>query len=448
MTPLGVVEAQYHLSVVTLRVERGQTRRVLGERLRIGRDIAAKAQVANNFGGHRDWLSLFRAWRDETIAELKAAYEGTQIAIEFEVMTETREHSYARLTFEEVNKAALPQGIQTLENLIERLQLTLPDSQDVAGRTISNSVFSNEERAKLYYFVGQAFPKARLTKIGIARRYVGGEKQARLERTLREKLGRLDFEGNNVDEKLKNFILAATEIQLLGLLELMPEIESKARNDSTRGAALSRKIETFLKGVGIDSRFDDQGKLEHVVADTTPKALAELPDRNQLRSDIASGLVDRQPLALVFLDLDNFKSVNDTKGHPAGDKCLEKVTEIMSASAAYKGKTYRYGVGDELCVLLYNASAGEAGATAERIRSAIESARTGGEDIEVTASIGVAVSTEDGLSDPDALIKAADAALYQSKNGGKNRVSVWPFPAKVTADIAADARASAPGQAT
>jgi hypothetical protein len=48
----------------------------------------------------------------------------------------------------------------------------------------------------------------------------------------------------------------------------------------------------------------------------------------------------------------------------------------------------------------------------------------------------------------DALIKAADAALYQSKNGGKNCVSVWPFPAKVTADIASDARASAPGQAT
>lgn len=165
-----------------------------------------------------------------------------------------------------------------------------------------------------------------------------------------------------------------------------------------------------------------EGDLERLGADTLPKALAGLPDRNQLRSDIVTWLVDRQPVALVFVDLDNFKSVNDTKGHQAGDECLERVVEIIGRAVAFKGRTYRYGHGDELCVLLHNSTIPEAVSTAERIRQGIERSRPGGDDINVTASIGVAVSTQKGLDDPDALIQAADA-LYQSEHGGKNMVS-------------------------
>jgi PAS domain-containing protein len=96
-------------------VRREQVERVLVERIRAGEDLAAKAEVANRTGGYRDWLHLFATWRDDTIAELKAAYEGKDIAQEFGRQT------------------ALRWGIQKLETLIERLQLALPESQDVAG---------------------------------------------------------------------------------------------------------------------------------------------------------------------------------------------------------------------------------------------------------------------------------------------------------------------------
>ena len=143
---------------------------------------------------------------------------------------------------------------------------------------------------------------------------------------------------------------------------------------------------------------------------------------------------------------------------------LPDIPNIMSIRYDYSGKVVLVtgssrGIGASIleafaqakatCIVNYFAdaegqNAKDAAATAERIRSGIENARTGGEGIDVTASIGVSVSTQDGLSNPDTLMKAADDALYHAKSGGKNRVAVWPFSPSVTAEIATAARASTP----
>jgi diguanylate cyclase (GGDEF)-like protein len=120
-----------------------------------------------------------------------------------------------------------------------------------------------------------------------------------------------------------------------------------------------------------------------------------------------------RPLAVMMVDLDGFKSVNDSKGHSAGDKVLASVGEILGGVASGKGKAFRYG-GDEFTVLLENHNLGEANAVAERIRSAIEKLEV------VTASIGVAVST--GAESLEQLRENADKAAYDAKNSGKNRV--------------------------
>jgi uncharacterized protein (TIGR02391 family) len=118
--------------MATLRMPVQRAERMLAERIRAGQDIAAKMKVAENTGGYRDWLHLFAAWRNASIAELKTIYEGQHTAMEFEVVTETSERSSSSSTFE-YRKRAIRDGIQTLENLRDRLSLALPEAEDAAG---------------------------------------------------------------------------------------------------------------------------------------------------------------------------------------------------------------------------------------------------------------------------------------------------------------------------
>jgi uncharacterized protein (TIGR02391 family) len=115
-----------------LRVPRALVEKGLAERIRAGEDFDKKAEVAKRTGGCRDWLHLFATWRDDTIAEVKAAYEEKDIAQEFGFVTDTTERSSPQSTFE-YRQIRLRYGIQQLESLIERLELALPESQDVAG---------------------------------------------------------------------------------------------------------------------------------------------------------------------------------------------------------------------------------------------------------------------------------------------------------------------------
>jgi len=128
------------------------------------------------------------------------------------------------------------------------------------------------------------------------------------------------------------------------------------------------------------------------------------------------------PLALLMIDLDDFKMVNDKFGHLAGDAVIKEVAVILRRTVRMFDVCTRYG-GEEFAILMPNSGAQSAATVAERIRRRIESHRfvePAVASLSVTASIGLAVSTAQLL--PRDLIERADQALYQAKTLGKNRV--------------------------
>jgi diguanylate cyclase (GGDEF)-like protein len=137
------------------------------------------------------------------------------------------------------------------------------------------------------------------------------------------------------------------------------------------------------------------------------------------------------PLAVALLDLDHFKQVNDTYGHLVGDAVLRNTATTITATLRAYDLAGRFG-GEEFCVLLPSSTAAEALATADRLRAAIgQIAIPGGVNTDgpqrITASVGVA-ALDEGTTGPADLLAAADAALYQAKNSGRNTVCLASPP--------------------
>ncbi|MEM9028546.1 MAG: diguanylate cyclase [Pseudomonadota bacterium] len=146
-------------------------------------------------------------------------------------------------------------------------------------------------------------------------------------------------------------------------------------------------------------------------------------------------------LSVLLLDVDYFKSINDTYGHATGDEVLVRIAELISGELRGKDQSCRYG-GEEFAVLLPDTSIGGAFAMAQRIREAIESAefRSGQLRFNITASIGV--TQLDGRDKKYELALArADEALYRAKRHGRNRVDAELVPLHVlSATIGQDGR--------
>jgi diguanylate cyclase (GGDEF)-like protein len=138
------------------------------------------------------------------------------------------------------------------------------------------------------------------------------------------------------------------------------------------------------------------------------------------------------PLALVMLDLDHFKHINDEYGHQQGDEVLELVADVLRDFSRDIDAPARYG-GEELAVILPQTDSEGAEQLAERIRQAVELLEVprvdGQGSLRLHASFGVAALPESAAT-RDGLIAAADAALYRAKRAGRNRVErAEPVPA-------------------
>lgn len=133
------------------------------------------------------------------------------------------------------------------------------------------------------------------------------------------------------------------------------------------------------------------------------------------------------PLSLILLDIDKFKSVNDTHGHPVGDAVIRAVARLARAASRKTDLPARYG-GEEMAIVLPNTPRANAAQLAETIRRALAAKPipTTAGALPITASLGVA-SVEAGspLTHPAHLVKAADLALYHAKNSGRNNVKVY-----------------------
>ena len=128
------------------------------------------------------------------------------------------------------------------------------------------------------------------------------------------------------------------------------------------------------------------------------------------------------PCAVVFVDLDHFKRVNDTHGHAAGDAVLRATASTMRSTLRPYDLIGRYG-GEEFVVVLPGCDAAGAQAAAERLRASIAAAAVsvGKVTLRVTCSLGIAVAGPGSARDRDGLLAAADAALYEAKKAGRNR---------------------------
>jgi diguanylate cyclase (GGDEF)-like protein len=128
-------------------------------------------------------------------------------------------------------------------------------------------------------------------------------------------------------------------------------------------------------------------------------------------------------VAVAMMDLDRFKNINDTYGHPTGDVILYETAQIIKETAREIDMPGRYG-GEEFIAILPGTEEEEAAHFAERVRQAVEGYvfRDGATEVRMTVSCGVASFPAPGVDAPEALLKAADEALYQAKHGGRNQV--------------------------
>ena len=146
-----------------------------------------------------------------------------------------------------------------------------------------------------------------------------------------------------------------------------------------------------------------------------------------------------EPFALLVIDLDGFKAINDTHGHAAGDACLQHFT-LMAQTRLRTGDMLARTGGDEFCVVLPSSRLREGSMIARRILDVcrMDAEACVGTDIPISLSIGVAQWTREIGSFPDRLMAAADHALYEAKNSGKNRHAVYD-PAANEPSTAAEA---------
>ncbi|HRM82961.1 MAG TPA: GGDEF domain-containing protein, partial [Acidovorax temperans] len=144
-----------------------------------------------------------------------------------------------------------------------------------------------------------------------------------------------------------------------------------------------------------------------------------------LDRDVARSIRTHEPMALMMVDIDHFKNVNDRYGHPAGDKVLCSVVEVLRERVRSQDLVGRYG-GEEFMVLLPDTTAKGGYLLAQQLCEAVQALRLEheGQPIPVTVSIGVYGGRLQPGDHWDMLISAADRALYEAKDRGRNRVEV------------------------
>lgn len=147
--------------------------------------------------------------------------------------------------------------------------------------------------------------------------------------------------------------------------------------------------------------------------------------QERLQEEFVRNARHPEPFSILMIDIDFFKKINDTFGHPAGDAVLKVIAKLLAKMIRKLDVVARYG-GEEFVVLLLKSDSMQAWQMAERIRKAIESAPIDwqGQKIDVTVSIGAASQPADAAQRED-LIACADKALYSSKRAGRNRSTLF-----------------------
>ena len=200
--------------------------------------------------------------------------------------------------------------------------------------------------------------------------------------------------------------------QALGTLCVIDRTARELRPDQLDAlAALSRQVVTLLELRRATAELQALSVTDGLTGAGNRRAF-DLALDQELRRALRKG----EPVSLLLLDIDHFKSYNDAFGHPAGDEALRRFAAVLLGIARPYDFVARYG-GEEFGVILPGADGKSAAMIGERVRAAVEAAQWPHRAI--TCSVGVATSLGIGAAE---LTAAADTALYQAKRGGRNRV--------------------------
>jgi len=202
------------------------------------------------------------------------------------------------------------------------------------------------------------------------------------------------------------------------------KIDRKELSDGDKIMVGSTTILKFTYHDYLDEVFQRQ-MYESALRDGLTKVFNKKYFTDYLEKEFAFASRHGSPLALIFLDIDHFKKINDTHGHPAGDFVLSELSQLMAGLLRTEDVLARFG-GEEFTVLCRGSDQNGALTVAERLRSTVEQRKFtfGGKDIPVTISLGVASVPESGADDHAGFLAAADKALYEAKRTGRNRVCV------------------------
>jgi two-component system, cell cycle response regulator len=201
------------------------------------------------------------------------------------------------------------------------------------------------------------------------------------------------------------------------------------RQELTDGDKISIGASTILKFTyqdHIDEHYQKQ-LFESALRDGLTSTFNRRYFLDRLHGELRFAVRHGKPVALLFVDIDHFKKINDTHGHQAGDQILAAVARVMMTTIRAEDVLARYG-GEEFAIICREIELGGAEALAKRLVTAVAAKpfEFGGQQIPVTVSIGAAV--DHGRNEAQALIAAADAAMYEAKRSGRNRVCLYKPP--------------------
>jgi diguanylate cyclase (GGDEF)-like protein/PAS domain S-box-containing protein len=187
-----------------------------------------------------------------------------------------------------------------------------------------------------------------------------------------------------------------------------------------------------VRGIVLNTRDISERKTfeEQLSHQAFHDAVTSLANRALFRDRVGHAIErqgrDQKPIAVLFMDLDDFKTINDSLGHAAGDQVLREVGERLKGCLRAADTAARFG-GDEFAVLLEDGGEGiQAVEVADRVMQELEEPfALEGKEVFVRASLGIAVSDGDGQRDAEELLRNADVAMYMAKEKGKGRYQVF-----------------------
>ncbi|MEX0742499.1 MAG: GGDEF domain-containing protein, partial [Phycisphaeraceae bacterium] len=332
---------------------------------------------------------------------------------------------------DDLNLVAPPQPIANFTSLFDRASAAKA-AQFIAAVIAQGAAFDwqlnacLQNRMTMLHFFGSASDKG-LLLLGVR----SSENIVRFQ----DEMSRINNEHVNVlRETIRQQTVAPPRNdppQIEAMSELNNELVNMQRELGRKNAELMR---VNLELHRVNSELEDtRAKLEEnhekllaanaKLADlAATDSLTGIPNRRTLEQSLQQAFytakLENRPLSVAMIDIDHFKSLNDTFGHAAGDEALQQLAGILSETVRDSDLVARLG-GEEFAVILRDAAGEKAHQAADRLRQAIESATW--PDRPITVSIGLATLRPEHTSF-EALLEHADEALYTSKETGRNRV--------------------------